>query len=113
MRDARFHSFALGLSTLISPEEDEAEVVDALLLVLHVDAVHVHEDVSDHHHRRLVVVPRIVQRLQEVVVEGSQHVVAHLVLQVGRHHVLQARVQPLAVLVQHHCVGVPEIWVVY
>lgn len=39
---------------------------------------HVHEDVSDHDHGCLVVVPGLVEGLQEVVVEGVQHVLSNL-----------------------------------
>ena len=51
-------------------EEYEAEVVDGLDAVrLHVDAVHVHEYVAYHDHGGLVVVPRLVEHVEEVVVE--------------------------------------------
>jgi hypothetical protein len=44
--------------------------------------------------------------LQEVVVERGEDVGADLGLQVGRHDLLEASVEALAVLVQHHRVRV-------
>jgi hypothetical protein len=68
------------------PEDDEAQVVDILTVVLlDVHAVHVHENVPDHHHARLVVVPCRVQRLQEVVVQSRQHIIPHLSNKVTLH----------------------------
>ena len=53
-------------------ENDEPEIVNIFTIVLlHVDSVHVHEDVSNHHHGGLVVVPGGVKGLQEVVVQGG------------------------------------------
>ena len=89
------------------PEEDQAEVVDVLTVVLlHVHPIHVHENVSDHDHGGLVVVPDRVEGLQEVVVDRGHDVDAHFVLQMGGHNLSEAGVQPLAVLVEDHGVGV-------
>ena len=44
----------------------------------HVDAVHVHQNVPDHDHARLVVLPRRVQSGQEVVVQRVQHIRTNL-----------------------------------
>ena len=88
-------------------EEDQPQVVNVLAVVLlHVDAVHVHQDVADHDHGGLVVGPGGVQGLQEVVVERREHVGSNLGLQMRRHYFLESGVQPLSVLVQDHRVGV-------
>ena len=90
------------------PEDHQAQVVHVLTVVLlHIHPVHVHQDVPDHHHGGLVVVPSCIEGLEEVVVERLQHVLPDLGLQVVGHHLLQAAVQALAVFVQHHGVGVP------
>ena len=50
-------------------ENDESKVVDVVdIILLDIDPVHVHEDVTDHDHRCLVVIPGLVQCLKEVVV---------------------------------------------
>lgn len=53
-----------------------------------------------------MVPPAFVQRLQEVVVERGEHVLADLGLQVCGHGLAHAVVQALAVLQQYHCVRV-------
>ena len=53
------------------PEQNQSQVVDVLTVVLlHVNSVHVHEDIPDHDHGGLVVAPSCIQSLEEVVVEG-------------------------------------------
>ena len=50
-------------------EEGESEVVDVVEVVLgDVNAVHVHEDVADHDHGRVVLVPRLHELSQKVAV---------------------------------------------
>ena len=60
-------------------EYDEPQIVDVVhVVLLNVDTVHVHQNVSDHNHGRLVVVPGLVQNLQEVVVQRREDVLTHL-----------------------------------
>ena len=41
------------------PEENQSQVVDVLAVVLlHINSVHVHENITDHDHGGLVVAPR-------------------------------------------------------
>ena len=52
-------------------EQNQSQVVDVLAVVLlHINSVHVHEDITDHDHGGLVVAPSCIQSLEEVVVEG-------------------------------------------
>jgi len=88
-------------------KEDQPKVVNVLAVVLlDIHTVHVHQDVADHDHRRLVIGPGGVQSLEEVVVERRKDVGADLGLEVLRHHLLESSVEPLAVLVQNHGVRV-------
>ena len=97
-----------SVSDNLVSEDDQTQVVDILTVVLlNINSVHVHQDVSDHHHAGLVVVPGAVQGLEEVVVEALDHVVPDLAVQVVGDHLLQPTVQSLPVLVQHHGVRVP------
>mmetsp|Transcript_14203 Transcript_14203/g.42310 ORF Transcript_14203/g.42310 Transcript_14203/m.42310 type:complete len:401 (+) Transcript_14203:1215-2417(+) len=82
-------------------EDDEAHLVDRHLLVLgHKVPVHVHQDVADHDHRCFVVVPLLLQLLQQAVVRAVCAALRHR-LQVVGYDALDTIVQQLAVLVQH------------
>merc|ERR550519_2195178 len=82
------------------PEDDKTEVVDVLTVVLlHVDPVHEHEDVPNHDHGGLVIVPGGVEGLEEVVVERGEDIVPDLALEMVGDYLLEAAVQVLPVLV--------------
>ena len=71
-----------------------------------------------------MVIPRLVERLQEVVVQAAKNVFTHLKVnlliilrlngifylylsfQMRGHHLLEACVETFAVLVENHCVGI-------
>lgn len=61
------------------PEDEKTEVVYVLaVILLHVDPVHVHEDVPDHDHAGLVIIPGGIQSLKEVVIESGEDIVSDL-----------------------------------
>merc|ERR1719347_348877 len=105
-RDPEVVAYAAVAHHLV-PEDNQPQIVDVLAVVLlHVDPVHVHENVPDHHHGGLVIIPSRVQCLQKVVVKSLQNIITHLALEVIRDHLPKPAVQPLPVLVQHHGVSV-------
>mmetsp|Transcript_61771 Transcript_61771/g.166639 ORF Transcript_61771/g.166639 Transcript_61771/m.166639 type:complete len:568 (-) Transcript_61771:269-1972(-) len=82
-------------------EDDQAHLVDWDLLVLrHEIAIHVHQDVTDHDHGGLVVVPLLLQLLQQRRVRAVDAALRDR-LQVVRDHPLHAIVEQFAVLVQY------------
>mmetsp|Transcript_36597 Transcript_36597/g.104584 ORF Transcript_36597/g.104584 Transcript_36597/m.104584 type:complete len:481 (+) Transcript_36597:201-1643(+) len=88
-------------------EDHQPHLVDRHLAVLrHEVPIHVHEDVADHDHGRLVVVPLLLDLLQQVAVWAVDAAQRDR-LKVIRDDPLHAVVEQLAVLVQHKVVGVP------
>lgn len=73
--------------------------------VLHVDPVHVHQDVPDHLHRLLVPVPRPFQFSQQRIARGFFNRVSD-VREVRRDGGHEAVVEAAAALVDYHVVGV-------
>ena len=83
------------------------------------------EDVSDHHHGCLVIIPSCIQCLEEVVIQSLENIMPdleemfslndaknrlqefHLALQVVGDDLLEANVQPIPMLVQDHAVNIP------
>jgi len=66
---------------------------------------HVHEDVADHEHRDLVVLPGDVELLEEVLVVAGRDAERDAT-EVLVHDLAQAVVELVAVLVEHHVVGI-------
>ena len=51
-------------------EDNEAQVIHIVdIILIDINPVHVHEDVSYHHHRCLMVIPSMIQSWQEVVID--------------------------------------------
>ena len=89
-------------------ERGDPEIVDVFDVILRdVDSVHVHENVADHDHGSVVILPRHVERVQKVIVQRSDDVGADFVDEMLADDLAESRVELLAVLVEHHGVGVP------
>mmetsp|Transcript_50781 Transcript_50781/g.135450 ORF Transcript_50781/g.135450 Transcript_50781/m.135450 type:complete len:316 (-) Transcript_50781:3-950(-) len=90
----------------IFPKDDETHLIDGDFLVLcHEIPVHVHEDVTNHHHRGFVVIPLLLEFLQETVIR-TVHTTLRNGLEVVSDHLLHAIVKKLPVLVQDQIVRV-------
>mmetsp|Transcript_6711 Transcript_6711/g.16301 ORF Transcript_6711/g.16301 Transcript_6711/m.16301 type:complete len:552 (+) Transcript_6711:1193-2848(+) len=88
-------------------EEVQAEVEYGDLSVLSDEvAVHVHENVADHDHRRAVVLPLVLQLVQQLVVGCADDSIGDL-FEVLLDGVLHTLVQQLTVLVQHQTIRIP------
>ena len=95
-----------GVSRDVIPPEREAEVVDGFEAVRrHVDAVHVHQDVSNHAHGLDVILPPSFELGEETLAADGVDRGRHL-LEMLRHDVHEAVVERLAVSVEDHVVGV-------
>mmetsp|Transcript_42620 Transcript_42620/g.96357 ORF Transcript_42620/g.96357 Transcript_42620/m.96357 type:complete len:317 (+) Transcript_42620:1959-2909(+) len=90
---------------LVAEDLQPAVVHRGLLLRDNVSAVHVHEDVADHDRGDLVLVPLVLQLLQEAILCGAMHLGRHGA-QVRRDGLLEASVQLVAELVQDHVIRV-------
>ena len=88
-------------------EGGQTEIVDVFDVVLRdVDSVHVHQYIADHDHGGVVILPRHVEGVEKVVVQGGEDVGADFVDEMLADDLAQPGVQLLAVFVEDHRVGV-------
>ena len=68
-----------SISNNFVSEYHKSKIVNIFtIILLHVNPVHVHENVSDHNHTSLVIIPGRIQGLKKIVVEGLEDIIPDL-----------------------------------
>ena len=87
-----YRSISRKKTDLVS-ENNKSKIVNVVdIVLLNIHAIHVHQNISDHDHRSCVIVPRLIQRWQKIIVKRLEYILANFVLQVLRHDFLQSSV---------------------
>lgn len=67
-----------GCTHLIS-EYDQTQIVHIVeFILLDVDPIHIHQNITNHNHRSLMIGPNLIQFLQQIIVQTFQNVLANL-----------------------------------